>query len=130
MREVHGPDHRDGIRRVIGSREVADRTATPPVVTLVKGACPHDCPDTCALDVHVRDGVAIKVTGSAAHGPTAGVLCTKVARYTERTYHPDRLLYPMRRVGNKGEGRFERIGWEEAISTVASRLKPIAAQDP
>jgi anaerobic selenocysteine-containing dehydrogenase len=98
--------------------------------TIVKGACPHDCPDTCALDVHVKDGIAIKVTGSSGHAPTAGVLCTKVARYTERTYHPDRLLHPMRRVGKKGEGRFERVGWEEAISTIAGRLKAIAAQDP
>ena len=99
-------------------------------VTVVKGACPHDCPDTCALNVHVRDGVAIKVSGSAEHAPTAGVLCTKVARYTERTYHPDRLLHPMRRIGNKGEGRFETISWQEAIATVASHLAPIAAEDP
>jgi anaerobic selenocysteine-containing dehydrogenase len=99
-------------------------------VTLVKGACPHDCPDTCALEVHVKDGVALKVTGSAAHAPTAGVLCTKVARYTERTYHADRLLHPMRRVGRKGEGRFEQITWEEAISTVAARLSALAAEDP
>ena len=103
---------------------------TPPAATVVKGACPHDCPDTCALDVHVRDGIAIKVTGSSAHAPTAGVLCTKVARYTERTYHPDRLLYPMRRIGKKGEGRFERIGWEEAIAAIAARLAPIAADNP
>ena len=99
-------------------------------VTHVKGACPHDCPDTCALDVHVRDGVAIKVMGSSEHAPTAGVLCTKVARYTERTYHPDRLLHPMRRIGKKGEGRFERITWEAAISEIAERLKPIAAANP
>jgi anaerobic selenocysteine-containing dehydrogenase len=99
-------------------------------VKLVKGACPHDCPDTCALEVHVRDGVAFKVTGSAAHAPTAGVLCTKVARYTERTYHANRLLHPLRRVGRKGEGRFERISWDEAIHTIAERLKPIAADDP
>jgi anaerobic selenocysteine-containing dehydrogenase len=99
-------------------------------VSIVKGACPHDCPDTCALEVHVKDGVALKVSGSAAHAPTAGVLCTKVARYTERTYHPDRLLHPLRRVGRKGEGRFERIGWEEAIATVAARLSAIAAEDP
>jgi anaerobic selenocysteine-containing dehydrogenase len=99
-------------------------------VTIVKGACPHDCPDTCALEVHVRDGVALKVTGAAAHAPTAGVLCTKVARYTERTYHADRLLHPMRRVGAKGEGRFERIGWEEAIACIRDRLAPIAAGDP
>src|ERR1035441_7560614 len=99
-------------------------------VTHVKGACPHDCPDTCALDVHVRNCVALKVTGSAAHAPTAGVLCTKVARYTERTYHANRLLHPLRRVGRKGEGRFERITWDAAIGTIAQRLAPLAAQDP
>jgi anaerobic selenocysteine-containing dehydrogenase len=99
-------------------------------VTIVKGACPHDCPDTCALDVHVKNGVALKVTGSAEHGPTAGVLCTKVARYTERTYHPDRVLYPLRRIGKKGAGRFERITWEAAITAIAQRLSAIAAHDP
>ena len=99
-------------------------------VTVVKGACPHDCPDTCALEIHVRDGVALKVTGSASHEPTAGVLCTKVARYTERTYHPNRLLHPLRRIGRKGEGRFERISWEEAIGGIANRLESIAAHDP
>jgi anaerobic selenocysteine-containing dehydrogenase len=99
-------------------------------VIIVKGGCPHDCPDTCALDVHVKDGVALKVTGSAEHAPTAGVLCTKVARYTERTYHPDRVLYPLRRIGRKGEGRFERITWDAAITTIARRLSAIAAHDP
>ena len=99
-------------------------------VSIVKGACPHDCPDTCALEVHVKDGVALKVTGSADHAATAGVLCTKVARYTERTYHPDRLLHPLRRIGAKGEGRFEQTSWDEAIATIASRLAAIAAQDP
>ncbi len=103
--------------------------AAPTAVTIVKGACPHDCPDTCALEVQVKDGIALKVTGSAEHGPTAGVLCTKVARYTERTYHPDRLLHPMRRVGNKGEGRFERISWEEAIASIAKHLSVLAARD-
>jgi anaerobic selenocysteine-containing dehydrogenase len=100
------------------------------MMTVIKGACPHDCPDTCALDVHVQDGIAVKVSGSAAHAPTAGVLCTKVARYTERTYHPDRLLHPMRRVGKKGEGRFERISWEAAIAEITGRLKAVAAEDP
>jgi anaerobic selenocysteine-containing dehydrogenase len=106
------------------------RTEPTAGVTIVKGGCPHDCPDTCALEIQVRDGVAIKVSGSAAHAPTAGVLCTKVARYTERTYHKDRLLLPQRRIGKKGEGRFEVISWEEAIATVASRLKPLAAENP
>jgi anaerobic selenocysteine-containing dehydrogenase len=99
-------------------------------VAIVKGACPHDCPDTCALEIHVRNGVALKVTGSASHAPTAGVLCTKVARYTERTYHPNRLLHPLRRIGRKGEGRFERITWDEAIGSIAGRLAPIAAANP
>ena len=98
--------------------------------SIVKGACPHDCPDTCAIDIHVRNGVAVKVTGSSEHPPTAGVLCTKVARYTQRTYHPNRLLYPLRRVGRKGQGHFERITWQEAIDEVAARLSAIAARDP
>src|SRR5579863_960865 len=112
------------------TQSAATPSTSQSAVTTVKGACPHDCPDTCALEVHVKDGVAIKVMGAAAHAPTAGVLCTKVARYTERTYHPDRLLHPMRRIGKKGEGRFERISWGEAIAAIAARLKPIAAEDP
>ena len=99
-------------------------------VRIIKGACPHDCPDTCALEVHVKDGVALKVTGSAAHAPTAGVLCTKVARYTERTYHAERVLYPLKRIGRKGEGRFARIGWDEALDSIAARLKAVASEDP
>ena len=98
--------------------------------TQVRGACPHDCPDTCALLITVVDGVATEVKGDPDHPTTAGVLCTKVARYTERTYHPDRLLYPMRRVGNKGEGKFERISWEQAIDEIATRLGAIAARAP
>ena len=63
----------------------------------VLGACPHDCPDTCSLVTSVRDGVAIKVHGNPEHPHTAGVLCTKVSRYTERSYHPERLLTPLKR---------------------------------
>jgi anaerobic selenocysteine-containing dehydrogenase len=102
----------------------------PMTKTIVRGACPHDCPDTCALLVTVEDGVATEVKGDPDHPTTAGVLCTKVARYVERTYHPDRLLYPMRRVGKKGEGKFERITWEQALDEIAARLQPIAARDP
>ena len=104
--------------------------ATDPAIRLVRAACPHDCPDTCAMLVQVRDGVAIRVTGNPDHRPTAGTLCTKVARYVERTYHHDRLLHPLKRVGAKGEGRFERIGWDEALDTIATRLSAIAARDP
>lgn len=97
---------------------------------IVRAVCPHDCPDTCALLVKVTDGVATEVRGDPEHPTTAGVLCAKVARYTERTYHKDRLLYPQKRVGRKGEGKFARISWEEAIDTIASRLKIIAETDP
>jgi len=95
---------------------------------IVRGACPHDCPDTCAMLITVKDGVATQVRGDPDHPTTQGVLCTKVSRYLERTYSPDRVLYPLRRVGPKGrgEGRFERIGWEEALDIVSSRLKAIA----
>ena len=98
--------------------------------TQVRATCPHDCPDTCALLVTVEDGVATEVKGDPDHPTTAGVLCTKVSRYTERTYAPDRLLYPMRRVGRKGEGRFERISWDQALDEIASRLQPLAASEP
>ncbi len=80
--------------------------------------------------VHVRDGIAIRVSGNPEHAPTAGHLCTKVSRYVERTYHHDRLLHPQRRVGPKGAGRFVRITWDEALATIASRLSAIAAVDP
>jgi anaerobic selenocysteine-containing dehydrogenase len=80
--------------------------------------------------VTVEDGVATEVKGDPDHPTTAGVLCTKVARYTERTYHPERLLHPLRRVGKKGEGKFEQISWDEALDTIAARLKDIAARAP
>lgn len=98
--------------------------------TLVRATCPHDCPDTCAILVTVEDGVATEVKGDPDHPTTAGVLCTKVSRYVDRTYHPDRLLTPMRRVGKKGEGKFAPISWNEALEEIAARLKPIAARDP
>ena len=98
--------------------------------TQVRATCPHDCPDTCALLITVENGVATQVKGDPDHPTTAGVLCTKVSRYTERTYHAERLLHPMRRVGKKGEGRFERISWEQALDEIATRLKGIAARDP
>ena len=104
-------------------------TAGTPLRT-VRGACPHDCPDTCALRVTVRDGRAIRVQGDPAHRTTHGALCTKVSRYTERTYHEERVLRPLRRVGPKGAGRFEPIGWDEALDEVARRLSAIAARDP
>jgi anaerobic selenocysteine-containing dehydrogenase len=74
--------------------------------------------------------VAVKIAGDPAHPTTAGALCTKVSRYLERTYHPDRVLHPLRRAGRKGEGRFERVSWDEALADIAGRLQGIAARDP
>ena len=93
---------------------------------IVHAACPHDCPDTCAMLVEVTDGRATNVSGDDAHPTTRGFLCTKVTRYLERVYHPDRLLYPMRRVGAKGEGRFARISWDDAIAEIAARFHEVA----
>jgi anaerobic selenocysteine-containing dehydrogenase len=98
--------------------------------TFVKATCPHDCPDTCALLTTVENGRALKVQGNPVHGPTDGVLCPKVSRYTERTYHPDRLLQPLRRVGPKGSGRFEPVSWDSALADIAARLGAIAARNP
>ena len=97
---------------------------------VVRAACPHDCPDTCGMLVTVEDGVAVKIQGDPSMPFTEGTLCTKVAYYLERTYSPDRLLYPQKRVGRKGEGKFRRIGWDEALDEIAARLKAIAAEDP
>ncbi|MFG6446845.1 molybdopterin-dependent oxidoreductase [Roseateles sp. BYS180W] len=111
----------------------ADATPTLPPATVrtVYGACPHDCPDTCALQITVQDGVAIKVQGRSEHASTHGALCTKVSRYTERTYHPERLLHPMKRVSAKHEApRFVRVSWDEALQDIAARLKDIAARAP
>jgi anaerobic selenocysteine-containing dehydrogenase len=103
----------------------------PPAVGCfeINGACPHDCPDTCSLITSVQDGVAIKVHGNPAHPQTAGVLCTKVSRYTERTYHPERVLHPLMRSGPKGSGQFVEVAWDEALSNIATRLQAIAARN-
>ena len=89
--------------------------------------CALDCPDCCAL-VTVENGRATRLRGDPAHPVTRGFLCGKVAQYLEREYSPDRLLYPQRRTGAKGEGRFERISWDEALDTIAARLAAIAAE--
>ncbi len=90
--------------------------------------CALDCPDCCSLLVTVEDGRATRLRGDPEHPVTRGFLCGKVAQYLEREYHPDRLLYPQRRVGAKGEGRFERISWDEALDTIAERLQSVAAE--
>jgi anaerobic selenocysteine-containing dehydrogenase len=97
---------------------------------VVRTACPHDCPDTCAMLVTVEDGVATKIRGDPSMPFTDGTLCTKVAHYLERTYSPDRLRFPLKRTGKKGKGQFKRISWDEALEEIAGRLKAIAADDP
>ncbi|MFY8125435.1 MAG: molybdopterin-containing oxidoreductase family protein [Hydrogenophaga sp.] len=96
----------------------------------VRSACPHDCPDTCALITTVVNGVATQVRGNPDHPRTDGVLCTKVSRYAERTHHTERLLTPLKRVGPKGSGRYTPVSWDEAMGDIAARLGRIAERDP
>ncbi len=93
---------------------------------VVRGACPHDCPDTCATLITVENGRATHIAGDPDHPVTKGFLCAKVNRYIERTYHPERVRTPLRRVGPKGAGEFEEISWEEALDTIAARLGDVA----
>jgi anaerobic selenocysteine-containing dehydrogenase len=94
--------------------------APKPAPEIHYSACPHDCPSTCALEVERLDARTIgRVRGAEQNSYTAGVICAKVARYAERAHHPDRLLRPMRRIGAKGEGRFEPISWDDALDEVA-----------
>jgi len=86
-------------------------------------ACAHDCPDTCATLVEVQDGRATRFYADPDHPVTRGWLCAKVRPYLDRVYHPDRVLYPLRRSGPKGSGRFERITWDEAIKGIARHIK-------
>ena len=96
----------------------------------VRGACPHDCPDTCALLTTVENGRAVRVQGNPAHRHTDGVLCAKVSKYAERTHHPERILTPLMRTGPKGSGQFTPVSWDEALAGIAARLGKIAARDP
>lgn len=92
------------------------------------GACPHDCPDTCATLVEVQDGRAIGFRGDPDHPVTKGWLCAKVRPYLDRVYSPDRLQYPLRRVGAKGAGEWQRISWDEAIAEITGRWRNIIAE--
>ena len=87
-----------------------------------------DCPDTCSWVVTVEDGRAVELKGDRDHPHTRGALCVKLNRYLEHTQAPDRLLHPLRRVGRKGEGRFARISWEEALGEISSRWQQVIAR--
>ncbi len=94
----------------------------------LKVVCPHDCPDTCVMTVDVENGKAVSIGGDPEHSFTQGFLCAKVNHYLERVYSPDRILRPMRRVGRKGEGRFEPISWDDALGEIAARFKAIITE--
>ena len=98
---------------------------------VVHAACPHDCPDGCAVLITVEDGRATKIEGDPEHPITRGFLCGKVAKYLDRVYSPDRVLYPMRRMaakGTHGDGVFQRITWDEAFDEIVARLKQVSAE--
>jgi anaerobic selenocysteine-containing dehydrogenase len=100
--------------------ELMPTTERPPIKVL--GTCHHDCPDSCGWEATVQDGVAVKLRGNAAHPFSQGELCPKVTKFLDRVYSPDRVLHPMRRVGPKGSGQFERISWEDALAEIAARV--------
>ena len=112
------------------SQTRASSMSPDPAVTEIHAACPHDCPDTCAMRVSVIGGVAVRIQGDPGHSHTRGALCTKVSRYLERSYHAERVLQPLRRCGPKGSGQFEAVSWDEALTDIAQRLATIAARDP
>lgn len=100
-----------------------------PRIARLPSVCPHDCPSACSLEVEVIDGRTIgRVRGNKRQSYTDGVICAKVARYAERIHHPDRLLHPLRRIGPKGSGAFERISWDEALDEIAERFLAIEAE--
>jgi anaerobic selenocysteine-containing dehydrogenase len=109
---------------------MVQRARSGPGIEVVTGVCPHDCPDTCSFQVSVdkHSGRALDIWGHPDHPVTRGALCGKVDRYLERTYHQDRLLTPLRRVGKKGEGRFEPVTWEAALADIGPRLRDIVSR--
>jgi len=99
----------------------------PPKSTF--STCPHDCPSSCSVEVHFYpDGDVRRLNGARDNDYTAGVVCAKVARYPERLYHPDRLMQPLRRVGKKGEARFEEISWDAALDLIAEKFLAAEAE--
>ena len=96
--------------------------------TVTLGACPHDCPDTCSMTVTVDDGRVTKVRGTPDHPFTQGGLCVKVTDFPNHIYAPDRVVTPLRRIGPKGEGRFEPISWDAALDEIADRYRSIIAE--
>ncbi len=112
------------------SRSVGPMSSTTTVdTTTVHGTCHHDCPDSCGWQVTVEPGehgpVAVQLRGNPDHPYSKGELCPKVNRFLDRVHSPDRVLTPLRRIGAKGEGRFEPISWDDALGEIATRLHAI-----
>ncbi|HMD33357.1 MAG TPA: molybdopterin-dependent oxidoreductase, partial [Vicinamibacterales bacterium] len=91
--------------------------------SIVETACPLDCPDACTLNVTVKQGKVLAIDGGTVNPVTEGYICAKVRKFGERVYGPDRLLYPAKRVGNKGDGKFARMPWDEALEQIADRFR-------
>jgi anaerobic selenocysteine-containing dehydrogenase len=91
--------------------------------SVVATACPLDCPDACSLAVTVQQGKVITIDGSHKNPVTGGYICAKVRKFDQRLYGPDRLLYPAIRKGRKGEGRFKRASWDEALQLIVERMQ-------
>jgi anaerobic selenocysteine-containing dehydrogenase len=91
--------------------------------------CSLDCPDQCGLLIHKHDGKIVKIQGDPNHPVTKGNICNKVRHMTDRIYDPNRIKYPMKRVGSKGEGKFERVSWDEALETISSKWKELIELD-
>ena len=106
----------------------ATRTIDATAAIQIRGACPHDCPDTCGTITEVIDGKAVAFYADPDHPITDGWVCGKVRPYLEHVYHPDRLLHPLRRVGPKGAGEWARISWAEAIAEIGDRWRRIIAE--
>ncbi len=104
---------------------MTEPVSSSPIVSTLATACPFDCPDACSLEARVEDGRVTKLDGTHRNPLTDGYICSKVRRFPQAMYGPDRLLYPLRRVGKKGEGRFERISWDEALREIVSRVETI-----
>src|SRR5581483_1220308 len=96
--------------------------------SVVDTACPLDCPDACSLAVTVQHGKVVKIDGGHANPVTNGYICQKVRQFGERVYGPDRLLYPAVREGRKGDGRFKRVTWDEALELVVERFDSAKAK--
>src|SRR6478672_7285847 len=102
--------------------------ALPGIEHVVSTVCPLDCPDSCSLDVTVQEGRVTDIDGSALNPVTDGYICAKVRRFHERLYGPDRLLRPAIRTGPKGSASFQQVSWDEALATIAHRLREIRVE--